>query len=312
MFGVVNLVAKPICNGSLANQGQARGYATLKDISMRLKSVKNIQKITKSMKMVSAAKFAKAEKDLKIARPYGSALSEFDDKVEVTPKEGETTAAVQNAKKHLIIAVSSDRGLCGAIHTSIVKAVKALLLEKKEKNAALETRIVPVGDKAKQILQRTHASQILFSVNDVGKKTIVFLDAACIANEVIQSGYEFDSGELLYNRFKSVISYNTTRQPFYSSDLINGAKNIGLYDSLDGETLKCYQEYQLASLIYYGLKENTTSEVSARMSAMENATKNAGEMIQRLTLYYNRTRQAVITRELIEIISGAAALEVKE
>lgn len=313
MFGVVNLVAKPICNGTLANQGQARGYVTLKDISMRLKSIKNIQKITKSMKMVSAAKYAKAEKDLKIARPYGSALSEFDDKVEVTPKEGEqANLAAQNVKKHLIIAVSSDRGLCGAIHTSIVKAVKSLLAEKKQQNAALETRIVPVGDKAKQILQRTHAPQILFSVNDVGKKTIVFLDAACIANEVLQSGYEFDSGELLYNRFKSVISYNTTRQPFYSSDLINGAKNIGLYDSLDGETLKCYQEYQLASLIYYGLKENTTSEVSARMSAMENATKNAGEMIQRLTLYYNRTRQAVITRELIEIISGAAALEVKE
>lgn len=306
MFGAVSQVAKPIC---LANQvQQARGYATLKDISMRLKSVKNIQKITKSMKMVSAAKFAKAEKDLKIARPYGVALSEFDSNAEITPKEGE----LPNVKKHLIIAVSSDRGLCGAIHTSIVKAVKALLVEKKQKSASLETKIVPVGDKAKQILQRTHAPQILFSVNDVGKKTIVFLDASCIANEVLSSGYEFDSGELLYNRFKSVISYNTTRQPFYSSDLINGAKNIGLYDSLDGETLKCYQEYQLASLIYYGLKENTTSEVSARMSAMENATKNAGEMIQRLTLYYNRTRQAVITRELIEIISGAAALEVKE
>jgi len=281
---------------------------------MRLKSVKNIQKITKSMKMVSAAKFAKAEKDLKIARPYGVALNEFDTQVEVTPKDPKEAQVVPaNVKKHLIIAVSSDRGLCGAIHTSIVKAVKALLAEKKAAAAAgLETRIVPVGDKAKQILQRTHASQILFSVNDVGKKTIVFLDASAIANEVLKSGFEFDSGELLYNRFKSVISYNTTRQPFYSSDLINGAKNIGLYDSLDAETLKCYQEYQLASMIYYGLKENTTSEVSARMNAMENATKNAGEMIQRLTLYYNRTRQAVITRELIEIISGAAALDKKE
>jgi F-type H+-transporting ATPase subunit gamma len=170
---------------------------------MRLKSVKNIQKITKSMKMVSAAKFAKAEKDLKIARPYGVALSEFDSKVEITsqdPKEAQVVPA--NVKKHLIIAVSSDRGLCGAIHTSIVKAVKALLVEKKAAAAGLETKIVPVGDKAKQILQRTHASQILFSVNDVGKKTIVFLDAAAVANEVLKSGFEFDSGELLYNRFK--------------------------------------------------------------------------------------------------------------
>lgn len=313
MFGVANLVGKPICS-SVCISNSARGYATLKVISMRLKSVKNIQKITKSMKMVSAAKFAKAEKDLRIARPYGAALSEFDSKVEVVDKDNKQAAAVvpANVKKHLIIAVSSDRGLCGAIHTSIVKAVKSLLAEKKAVAAGLETRIVPVGDKAKQILQRTHASQILFSVNDVGKKNIAFLDAACIAIEVLKSGFEFDSGELLYNRFKSVISYNTTRQPFYSSDLINGAKNIGLYDSLDGETLKCYQEYQLASLIYYGLKENTASEQSAKMTAMENATKNAGEVIQRLTLHYNRTRQAVITRELIEIISGAAALEVKE
>jgi F-type H+-transporting ATPase subunit gamma len=172
---------------------------------MRLKSVKNIQKITKSMKMVSAAKFAKAEKDLKIARPYGVALNEFESQVEVTPKDPKEAQVVPaNVKKHLIIAVSSDRGLCGAIHTSIVKAVKALLAEKKAAATAagLETRIVPVGDKAKQILQRTHASQILFSVNDVGKKTIVFLDASAIANEVLKSGFEFDSGELLYNRFK--------------------------------------------------------------------------------------------------------------
>jgi len=138
------------------------------------------------------------------------------------------------------------------------------------------------------------------------------LDASQIANEILASGYEFDSGEVLYNRFKSVISYTTTKEPFYSTAIVSNAKNYGLYDSLDAETLKCFQEYQLASLIYYGLKENITSEQSARMSAMDNASKNAGEMIGKLTLYYNRTRQAVITRELIEIISGAAALDTKE
>lgn len=281
---------------------QARGYATLKDISMRLKSVKNIQKITKSMKMVSAAKYAKAEKDLKLARPYGSAVLAFKEKAEVE-------AAPENVKKHLIVAVSSDRGLCGAIHTSIVKAVKASINEKKD---GLETRIVCIGDKAKAILQRTYAESMLFSVNDIGKRNITFLDASEIANEILKSGYEFDSGELLYNRFKSVISYNTINEPFFSANLITNAKNFGLYDSMDNETLKCFQEFQLASLIFYGLKENSTSEQSARMSAMDNASKNAGEMIGKLTLYYNRTRQAVITRELIEIISGAAALDVKE
>jgi F-type H+-transporting ATPase subunit gamma len=316
MFGIA---AKPICSSAVVSSSrlphQSRSYVTLKDISMRLKSVTNIQKITKSMKMVSAAKYAKAEKDLKIARPYGAALAQFNTQSEL-PNESLLLPA--NVKRHLIIAISSDRGLCGAIHTSIVKAVKALLHESRHQvnggaAAGLETRIVPIGDKAKQILARTHSSQILFSVNDVGKKNIVFLDASQVASEIIKSGYEFDSGDLLYNKFKSVISYNTTRQAFYSADLIiNTAKNIGLYDSLDAETLKCYQEYQLASLIYYALKENSTSEVSARMSAMENATKNAGEMITRLQLYYNRTRQSVITRELIEIISGASALEKKE
>jgi len=281
---------------------QARGYATLKDISRRLKSVKNIQKITKSMKMVSAAKYAQAEKSLRLVRPYGSAVTSFKDKAEVKPE-------AENVKKHLIIALTSDRGLCGAIHTSIVKAVKVMLNEKKE---GLDTKIVCVGDKSKSMLQRAYAGSILFSVNDVGKKNITFLDASSIANEILASNYEFDSGEILYNRFKSAIAYTTTKEPFYSTSIVSSAKNFGLYDSLDSETLKCFQEFQLASLVYYGLKENITSEQSARMSAMDNASKNAGEMIGKLTLYYNRTRQAVITRELIEIISGAAALDVKE
>jgi len=294
MLGVNTLVTPLIT--------QARGYATLKDISRRLKSVKNIQKITKSMKMVSAAKYAQAEKSLRLVRPFGSAVTSFKDKAEVKPES-------ENVKKHLIVALTSDRGLCGAIHTSIVKAVKSLLAEKKE---GLDTRIVCIGDKAKSMLQRAYAKSILFSVNDIGKKNVTFLDASLVANEILASGYEFDSGEVLYNRFKSVISYTTTKEPFYSASIVSNGKNYGLYDSLDAETLKCFQEFQLASLVYYGLKENITSEQSARMSAMDNASKNAGEMIGKLTLYYNRTRQAVITRELIEIISGAAALDAKE
>lgn len=177
----------------------------------------------------------------------------------------------------MIVAVSSDRGLCGAIHSSICKAVKASIAEQKD---GLDTKIVVVGDKARSVLQRTFSPNILFSVNEIGKKNICFLDASVIANEVLNSGFEFDSGEILYNRFKSVISYNTTSQPFYSTDLLSGAsKNFGLYDSLDNETLKCFQEFQLASLIFYGLKENVTSEQSARMSAMDNATKNAGKWL---------------------------------
>jgi len=252
--------------------------------------------------MVSAAKYAQAEKALRIVRPYGSAVVSFKDKAEVKPEP-------ENVKKHLIIALTSDRGLCGAIHSSIVKAVKVMLNEKKE---GLDTKIVCVGDKSKAMLQRAYAANILFSVNDIGKKNVTFVDASAIANEILATKYEFDSGEILYNRFKSAISYQTSKEPFYSTSIVSAAKNFGLYDSLDSETLQCFQEFQLASLVFYGLKENITSEQSARMSAMDNASKNAGEMINKLTLYYNRTRQAVITRELIEIISGAAALDVKE
>jgi len=281
---------------------QVRGYVTLKEISRRLKSVKSIQKITKSMKMVSAAKYAKAEKELKPARTYGLAATAFYDKVELD-------AAAEPRKKHLIVALTSDRGLCGAVHSSIVKAIRLNLSEKKE---GLDTKVVCIGDKAKSMLQRAYANNILFSVNDVGKKNVTFADASNIAAEILNSGYEFDSGEIFYNKFKTVISYNTTRYPFFSSSIISNAKQFGLYDSMDAETLRSYQEFQLANFIYYAMRENATSEQSARMSAMDNASKNAGEMINKLTLYYNRTRQAVITRELIEIISGAAALDVKK
>jgi len=254
--------------------------------------------------MVSAAKYAKAERELRLARPYGVATTAFIQSAEIEAKP-------ENVKKHLIVAVTSDRGLCGGIHTGIVKAIRIMMAAALKKDG-LDTKIVCIGDKSKTMLQRAYSSNILFSVNDVGKKTPLFLDASVMANQILQSGFEFDSGEIIYNRFKSAIAYTTTKQPFFSLGLVQESKNYGLYDSLDAETLQCYQEFQLASFVFYALKENSTSELSARMSAMESATKNAGEMINKLTLYYNRTRQAVITRELIEIISGAAALDVKE
>lgn len=142
--------------------------------------------------MVSAAKYAKAEKELRLVRPYGVATTVFQDKAEVEAKP-------ENIKKHLIVAITSDRGLCGAIHSSIVKAVKSALAENKQ---GLDTKIVCIGDKSKTMLQRIYANNILFSVNDIGKKTVTFLDAATIANEVLASGFEFDSGDVMYNRFK--------------------------------------------------------------------------------------------------------------
>jgi len=124
----------------------------------------------------------------------------------------------------------------------------------------------------------------------------------------LNSGYKFDEGEILFNRFKSVVSYQTSKLPIIPIDTIKANEKLFAYDSIDDDVLQSYTEYSLAQLIYYAMKESATSEQSSRMTAMDGASKNAGEMIDKLTLQFNRTRQAVITRELIEIISGAACV----
>nr|SVE86951.1 EOG090X0BEK [Daphnia similis] len=273
---------------------QVRGMATLKMISIRLKSVKNIQKITQSMKMVSAAKYTKAERELKLARPYGIGAQEFYKKAEVKDEEGE--------KGQLIIAISSDRGLCGAVHSSIGRIVKTDIA------ANPNTKVVIVGDKVRNILQRLYAKNIAMVVTEVGRKPAVFGDAALIAQSIINSGIEFSKGKILFNAFRTVVSFRTTEMPLYSQNAVANASKLPVYDSLDSDVIQSYTEFSLASLLFYSMKENATSEQSSRMTAMDNASKNAGEMIDKLTMTFNRTRQAVITRELIEIISATFAL----
>lgn len=270
----------------------------LKLIGMRLKSVKNIQKITQSMKMVSAAKYARAERDLKAARPLGSAAKAFYEQAEVVGEEKE-------APKELYIAMTSDRGLAGAVHSSIGKNIRAELAEKKSLD---NVRIVCVGDKSRAFFQRWSREQILLVGSEIGRLPPQFGDASKVANAILSSGYEFDTGKILYNKYNSVVSYTTSTIPIFSNSAVTNAKNISVYDSLDADVVQSYMEYSLASLIYYAMKEGACSEQSSRMSAMDNSTKNAGEMIDKLTITFNRTRQAVITGELIEIISGAAAL----
>lgn len=277
-----------------------RGMATLKSISLRLKSVRNIQKITQSMKMVSAAKYARAEKELKLARPFGIGSQAFYEKAEVQAPEDKTTPRI-------ILAVSSDRGLCGAIHSSVGKLIRNEL-----QNDGDNTKIVCVGDKARGILQRLFSKNILLSAKEIGRKSPTFQDAARIARAVLDSGYQFDGGKIVYNRFRSIVSYVTSEIPIFSINSINAAPKLNVYDSLDADVIQSYTEYSLASLLFYTMKENACSEQSSRMTAMDNASKNAGEMIGKLAMTFNRTRQAVITRELIEIISGASALETKK
>ncbi|CAH8483709.1 unnamed protein product [Heterobilharzia americana] len=274
--------------------------ATLKDISVRLKSVKNIQKITASMKMVSAAKFARAERDLRPARPYGQGARAFYTTAELT-----TDKTVLGAND-LIIAITSDRGLCGAANSSVVKAIRALLRSNPELEKSC--KLVLIGDKSRALMFRQYRDMFLMTVNEVGRKAPTFEDASAIAQAILSTDFKFSKAVMFYNTFRTVVSYTPTQQTMLSLEGLSSSPNITIYDSVDTEILKHYNEFLLTSLIFSALKEATASEQSARMTAMDSATKNAGEMIERLTLTYNRTRQAAITRELTEIISGAAAV----
>jgi len=276
---------------------QTRGMATLKDIRMRLKSVKNIQKITQSMKMVSAAKYARAERELKQARPFGESSQSFYESAQVKGDDSKPGT--------LIIALTSDRGLCGAVHSNVSKRIRNMLGSIADNS---DMKVLCIGDKSRAMLQRQFNRNIICAFTDFGKKPPTFNDATTVADYVINCGFTFERGIIIFNRFKSVVSYATTEMPMFSAEAISNAERISTYDSLDADVIRCYQEYSLASMIFYAMKENACSEQSSRMTAMDSASKNAGEMIDKLTMTFNRTRQAVITKELIEIISGAAAL----
>uniref|UniRef100_A0A8C5G767 ATP synthase subunit gamma n=1 Tax=Gouania willdenowi TaxID=441366 RepID=A0A8C5G767_GOUWI len=273
--------------------GQVRNMATLKDITIRLKSIKNIQKITKSMKMVAAAKYARAERQLKPARVYGTGALALYEKAEIKAPE-------DKAAKHLIIGVTSDRGLCGAIHSGVAKTIKNEIANLT--GAGKEVMVINVGDKLRGLLHRTHGKHIMLNCREVGRKPPSFGDASVIATELLNSGYEFDQGSVVYNHFRRDISTEC------DCVFTPSPENMGVYDDIDADVLRNYQEFTLVNILFLALRESSCSEQSARMTAMDSASKNASEMIDKLTLTFNRTRQAVITKELIEIISGAAAL----
>jgi len=271
----------------------------LKLIAMRLKSVTNIQKITMSMKMVSAAKYARAERDLKSARPLGVAAQHFYSQAEV--------ASEKEAPKELYVAITSDRGLAGGVHSSICKNIRNELHLKTPEQLE-NCRVICVGDKSRAFMARYFPKNLIMVGSEIGRLPPQFGDAAAVANAVLTSGHEFDHGKLLYNKYRTVVSYDTTAIPLFSQETVLATEKVSAYDSIDADVIQSYLEFSMASLVYYAMKEGATSEQSSRMTAMDNSSKNASEMIDKLRITYNRTRQAVITGELIEIISGAAAL----
>jgi len=246
--------------------GGSKGMATLKELKVRLKSVQNMEKITKSMKMVSAAKFTHSERALRPARTYGQGAMALFEKAEVVTDE--------RKPNHLIIAISSDRGLCGGIHSNVGKSIRATMAERA---ADSTTNVVCVGDKIRTIMQRYYRKNILLNFTNVGKKPPVFSEASFIAQQILSTGIEFESAEIVYNWFRNVISYRTKSQFLVPYSTLSTSEKMLLYDEVDTDLLQCYHEMALANLIFYAMKEGACSELSARMTAMDSASKNAGD-----------------------------------
>merc|ERR550519_2142212 len=236
--------------------------------------------------MVSAAKYARAERELKAARPCGTGAQVFYEQAKVGEEAEGAPAA---AGKELYVAMTSDRGLCGGVHSSICKTIRNELLAMPEGGLA-NVGIICVGDKSRAQLSRLFPKQILCVGSEIGRLPPQFGDASKIASAILNSGFEFRHGKLYFNEFKSVVSYNTKQADIFTAGEVEKAKNLSVYDSLDSDVMQSYLEYSLASIIYYALKEGACSEQSSRMTAMDNSSKNAGEMIDKLTLTYNRTR----------------------
>ncbi|PPQ92014.1 hypothetical protein CVT25_004871 [Psilocybe cyanescens] len=287
--------------------GAARNMATLREIELRLKSVRNIEKITKSMKMIASTKLAKAQRAMEAGKKYGEANKEVFAHV---PSDKPTP-------NKLFVVISSDKGLCGGIHSSVSKATRKALAGAEDSpfvglpanDAAVDSTspIIVIGDKSKSQLLRTVGANFQLTFNQIGRDIPTFADAAAVADLVIQSGIKYDSVVLVYNKFLTQISYESAITEVKGEEALKESNAFKVYENEDDAT-KDLAEFSLANAIYAALVEGHACEQSARRTAMENASKNAGEMIGSLQMQYNRGRQAAITNELVDIITGASAL----
>lgn len=293
---------------------------SLKSLRVRINSVKSTQKITKAMKMVAASKLRRAQEAAEAARPYAERMASIMASLSAAQTGSDTAPRLMigtgKDQVHLLIVATAERGLCGAFNSSIVKLARRKIEELTAQGKTV--KILCVGKKGRDQLRRDHASKIADTVDLSKSKKIGFTDAQDIADRVLamfEAG-EFDVAHIFYNNFKSVISQIPTAQQLIPAMIAGDAANAGpdlqgaIYEfEPDEETiLDQLLPRNLSMQVYRALLENAASEQGARMSAMDNATRNAGEMIKKLTTVYNRSRQAQITKELIEIISGAEAV----
>ena len=289
---------------------------SLKDLKVRIATVKSTQKITSAMKMVAAAKLRRAQQAAEAARPYAERMERMLGSLasSMAGREGAPVLLAGNGREqtHLIVVMTSDRGLCGGFNSSIVRATRRKVKELREQGK--QVKLFCVGRKGRDQLKRDLGDIIVGHIEDVGRPKLVFAAADAIGVKLVQmfEAGEFDVAWLVYNKFKSAMTQFVTFQQLIPFALPEGKAAGGdtFYDYEPDETeiLEALLPRNLGVQVFRALLENSASEQGARMTAMDNATRNAGDMINKLTIFYNRSRQAYITKELIEIISGAEAV----
>ncbi len=293
---------------------------SLKDLRTRINSVKSTQKITSAMKMVAAAKLRRAQEQAEAARPYAERMERVLGSLaaSMAAQEGAPAllAGTGNDAVQLVVVMTSDRGLCGGFNSSIVRGARRLIRDLQ--TSGKQVKVLCVGRKGRDQLRRDIGNLIIGTIEDVAKPRLTYGSAERVAQRIssMYAAGDFDVCTIIYNRFKSAMTQIVTTQqliPFAPPSESAGVETatsgaIYEYEPDEAEILAQLLPRNLSVHLYRALLENNASEQGARMTAMDSATRNAGDMINRLTINYNRSRQAYITKELIEIISGAEAV----
>src|SRR5580700_2634382 len=291
---------------------------SLKSFRNRIASVKSIRKITKAMQMVAAANLRRAQEAAEAARPYAekmnAVIASLAGGLKDNPGAPALLAGTGRDEVHLVIVATADRGLCGAFNTNIVRRAR-LHIQALERDGK-RVKIICVGRKGRDQLKRQYAKRIIDTVDFVGVKRIGFVNATAIGRRVLDmfAAGEFDVASIVYSEFGSVISQVPTLYQLIpvvveqAGPLTGPRGNVYEYEPDEGAILADLLPRNVNVQIFRALLENVAGEFGAKMAAMDSATRNAADVIDNLTLQYNRTRQAMITKELIEIISGAEAL----
>ncbi len=296
---------------------------SLKDIKTQINSVGSTKKITSAMKMVAASKLRRSQEKAEAARPYSSRLEEMLASLASSTASGEgivkLLTGTGNDQNYIIIPVSADRGLCGGFNSSINR--ETFKLVKSLENEGKNVQLIPVGKKSRDFFNRLMQDKIIESFSDLNVSITGYESALQVSNKLQQLYFDgkFDKCILIFNKFKSAISQEVTQQQLIPLDVSSSLKEKKSDDNTEAKAIYDYEPDEETILkdllpknvsiqIFKVLLESDAGEQGARMAAMDNATRNAGEMIDSLTLKYNRTRQAFITKELIEIISGAESI----